>query len=517
MSLGLLTLLIGCTNLDLLPEDERLTEEKVFSDPAAYKQYLAKLYAGLAVTSQRGPTGYGDIEGIDEGFSNYLRQYYQMQELTTDAAVIGWNDGTIADLHGQTWTTTNEFISAIYNRVYFQVSQCNEFLRQSATDKLTSRNIPANIQTEVVGMRLDARFLRALSYWHGLDMFGGNIPFVTETDNIGSIKPLPTTKAALFAFIEKELKEIEATLPAPKKGEYGRADQAAAWALLAKLYLNAEVYLGAGQGKYADCITYCNKIIASNAYTLHPNYSGLFLADNDKSPEIIFPICFDDKTRTWGGMTYLCHAPVGGTMKAVDYGLDGGWGGLRVTGNFVDLFPDDSAKIDNRGMFYRNGQQKNVDAIGAFTNGYAFPKYKNITSTGVAGKNLTHPDTDFPMFRLADVYLMYAEAHLRGGGGDLATALGYVNKLRARAYGNATGNQTALTLPFILAERGRELSWECHRRTDLIRFNQFTENGVWQWKGGVKAGKTTDKFRNIFPIPAADLIANPNLKQNDGY
>ena len=121
------------------------------------------------------------------------------------------------------------------------------------------------------------------------------------------------------------------------------------------------------------------------------------------------------------------------------------------------------------------------------------------------------------MFRLADVYLMYAEAHLRGGGGDLATALGYVNKLRARAYGNATGNQTALTLPFILAERGRELSWECHRRTDLVRFNQFTENGVWQWKGGVKAGKTTDKFRNIFPIPAADLIANPNLKQNDGY
>ena len=148
------------------------------------------------------------------------------------------------------------------------------------------------------------------------------------------------------------------------------------------------------------------------------------------------------------------------------------------------------------------------------------PKFTNITSDGDPGSNLGFPDTDFPMFRLADAYLMYAEAVLRGGtGGDAGTALNYVNLLRKRAYNDSTGNITAadLTLDFILDERGRELYWEGHRRTDLIRFNQFSTNGVWPWKGGVKEGKTTDAYRNLFPIPSSDILANPKLRQNDGY
>jgi starch-binding outer membrane protein, SusD/RagB family len=186
----------------------------------------------------------------------------------------------------------------------------------------------------------------------------------------------------------------------------------------------------------------------------------------------------------------------------------------------VDLYADDSAKIDKRSTFYRNGQTKEINAISNFKDGYAFPKFINKTSTGANGKNLTHPDTDYPMFRLADVYLMYTEAVLRGGsGGDRATALSHVNKVRTRAYGDATGNLTdaQLTLNFILDERARELCWEGHRRTDLIRFKKFTENGIWPWKGGVKAGKPTETFRNLFPIPSSDMIANPKLKQNPGY
>ena len=176
---------------------------------------------------------------------------------------------------------------------------------------------------------------------------------------------------------------------------------------------------------------------------------------------------------------------------------------------------------DGRPMFYTDGQQIEIDNLFEFTHGYAVAKWKNVTSAGVTGSDLTHTDTDFPMFRLGDVYLMYAEAVLRGGtGGDAATALSYVNMLRTRAYGDAGGNITAadLKLDFILDERARELYWEGHRRTDLIRFGKFSGGSYnWTWKGAVKEGKATDAKFNLYPIPAADVIANPNLNQNSGY
>ena len=124
------------------------------------------------------------------------------------------------------------------------------------------------------------------------------------------------------------------------------------------------------------------------------------------------------------------------------------------------------------------------------------------------------------MFRLADVYLMYAEAVLRGGGGSTATALGYVNEIRARAYDGPSGNidQNTLDLDFILDERARELLWECHRRTDLVRFGKFANTDyLWQWKGGVKDGAAVSDNYNVYPIPSNDLGANPNLVQNAGY
>jgi hypothetical protein len=156
-----------------------------------------------------------------------------------------------------------------------------------------------------------------------------------------------------------------------------------------------------------------------------------------------------------------------------------------------------------------------------FNHGYAVTKWKNVKSTGGAGSNATHPDTDQPIFRLADAYLMYAEAVLRGGqGGTPATALDYVNQIRTKAYGSTAGNitQDQLTLSFILDERARELYWEGYRRTDLIRYGLFTGSGyIWQWKGGVQAGIATDAKYNLYPIPDADLGANPNLVQNTGY
>jgi hypothetical protein len=503
-------------DLDTLPIDpDEVTSASVYENPDSYIQVLAKLYAGLAVSGQTGPSGNPDISGIDEGFGQYLRGYWYMQELTTDEAVIGWNDQTIKDLHYQTWGASDVFITAFYYRAIYQVTLCNEFIRETTDDKLNERGVSEEKKAEISYMRAEARFLRALSYWHALDVFG-NVPFVTEEDQVGAFFPEQIKRADLFNYIESELLAIQDLLMEPRTNDYGRADKAAAWTLLAKLYLNAEVYMG--QPKYTECITYCKKIIDAG-YTLEPNYQHLFLADNAFLNEVIFSVNFDGlNTRTWGGTTFIIHAAVGGSMDPAAFGIDGGWGGTRTTSAFVDIFGENNTS-DHRAMFFKDGQNKEINDIGSFTDGFAITKFKNVTRDGVTGSHQTYTDTDFPMFRLADVYLMYAEAVLRGGaGGDEATAVDYFNEIRYRAYGNPNGSVSAIDLDKILNERAKELYWECHRRTDLIRYGLFTGSEyLWPWKGNVKEGIGTDSKYNLMPIPSADLTANLNLEQNPGY
>jgi len=706
------------------------TPDNVYTNPAAYKQVLAKLYAGLSVSGQQGPSGNADISGIDEGFGEYMRAYWYHQELPTDEAVIGWNDQTVKNFHSLDWGSGDVFIAAMYYRIFYQISICNEFIRESTNDKLDSRGISGQDKINIGYYRAEARFLRALSYYHALDFFG-NVPFVTENDIVGKFFPPRIKRADLYAYIEKELLDIEPLMIGARQNDYGRADQACVWTLLSKLYLNSEVYIG--QAKYTECINYCNKVIAAG-YTLEPTYANLFLADNNNSHEIIFPVEYDGmRTRTYGGTTFIIHAAVGGSMVTGDFGIAGGWGGTRTTKHFVNLFypslldrpswsspkpvkktrsytllfvpgsyqttpwtPSDSTtvlasvhndgnfegyinfpagadfkftqgpnwdvnwgdngpndtldlnganihitdagyykinvnlnnlsytlvkttwgvigdataggwssdqpmtydpvsgtwnttldlvvgglkfrangawdinygdtgndgildaggdniaipaagtfvitmklgvpdytytivkyvpppppSVDSRAMFWTDGQSLEIKDIGTFTDGYAITKFKNVTSTGVKGSDGTYCDTDFPMFRLGDVYLMYAEAVERGGtGGDLGTAVGLINDLRLRAYGDASGNIAAgdLTDDFILDERGRELYWEGYRRTDLIRHGKFTSGSyLWQWKGGVANGTGVSDFYSLFPIPSSDVTANPNLIQNAGY
>jgi hypothetical protein len=509
----------SCFNdLNVVPLDDDVeTSALIYQNPESYKQVLAKIYAGLAVSGQEGPAGQPDISGIDEGFSTYLRQYWKAQELTTDEAVIAWNDGNIHDYEEMDWDANNEFVTAMYNRIFFQITLINEFLRESTPEKLESRGADAALQAEVATYQLEARFMRALSYWHALDMFR-NPPFVTEEDGIGSFFPEQVAPTELFNYIESELLDIEDKMVAPQQNEYGRADQGAAWMLLAKLYLNAEVYTGIERN--TDAITFAKKVIDAG-YNLEPNYAHLFMADNHNSNEIIFSVNFDGlATRTWGGMTFLIHAAVGGSMNAGNFGIDNGWGGYRTTPEFAMKFDTSSSNADSRSMFFTENQSFTIDPVTNFQQGWAYAKYSNKTTAGENGSNLTFPDTDFPMFRLADAYLIYAEAVLRGGtGGDIATAVSYINELRERAYGDASGNitQNDLTLPFILDERGRELYIECHRRTDLIRFGLFTSGYNWSLKGNNLTGQDVDEKYNIFPIPSSDLGANPNLIQNSGY
>ncbi|HJP62650.1 MAG TPA: RagB/SusD family nutrient uptake outer membrane protein [Mucilaginibacter sp.] len=505
---------------DLVPEGQTTTAN-VYKTFGNYQQVLAKLYTAYALSGQQGPAGNPDIAGIDEGFGNYLREYFNMQELTTDEAAIVWNDGTVHTLHNMTWNNQCEFIRAMYDRIYYEISLDNEFIRNTTDAQLAKNGISGSDATTAKQYRAEARFLRALSYWHAIDLFG-NVPFVTETDQVGFFFPKQASRADVFNYIESELKAIDADLGAPRFS-YGHADKGVAWTLLTKLYLNAKVYTGTDRS--TDAITYASKVITSGGYTLEQHFKNLFLADNNNSSEIIFPIESDGlHTQGYGGMTYLIHASVGGKMNVADFGISSQWSGLRTTPQYVALFSDPSGNTDKRAMFFTDGQKNDIADEYTFTDGLAITKFKNITSTGLAGSDLTgnFVDTDFPMFRLADVYLMYAEAVLRGGtGGSASQALDYVNQVRTRAFdGSAAGNITAgqLTLPFLLDERGRELLFEGHRRTDLIRFGQFTGGTkIWQWKGGTHAGTSVEDYRNLMPIPSTDMINNPTLKQNPGY
>ncbi|WP_206733883.1 RagB/SusD family nutrient uptake outer membrane protein [Flavobacterium stagni] len=512
---GLLSL--SCTKeLDEIKlDDDLFTSETFYQNESAYRQFLAKLYSGLAISGQYGPNGGADIAGIDGGFGQYLRAYWQLNEVTTDEAIIAWADGNLPSLNNHTWAANNEFIYAMFSRGMYQVSSCNEFLRQTTDDKLNSRNVSAATRADIVKYRAEARFLRALSYWHLMDMFG-NIPFTTENDPVGYFLPAQKDRAFMFNFIESELNAIDADLAASGANEFGRVDKVAAKMLLAKLYLNAQVYIN--QNKFTEASNALASVLGSTySINVTSNYSKLFMADNDingSQSEFIFAIRYDGiNTQTYGGTTFITHAAVGGSMNPSNFGINGGWWGLRTRPEFVAKFG-----TDPRGMFYTAGQALSIGNIGTFTDGYAVQKYKNIKSTGGQGSDPSgnFVDIDFPVFRLSDAYLMYAELAVRGYG-STAQAADYVNTLRLRAGADAI-TSSDLTLDFVLDERGRELYWEGHRRQDLIRFGKFSGSSyVWQWKGNAQAGASIDDKFKVFPIPSQAIGSNPTLQQNPGY
>ena len=511
----------ACTDLDLEPETTT-TPGVYFVDGDAYESSLARVYSGLAVTGQRGPLGAADISSLDEGFSSYLRQYWQLQELPTDNAVIAWGDDGLAPLQSCTWTSQNQFVRAMYYRVFFQVSLANEFLRESAPGRLDARGIDDDDRARIAGFRAEARFLRALSLWHGLDFFGA-IPLYDESQAVGGDPPRQAPPREVFDFVLAELDAIEDALPGIGQAEYARADRGALLMLRANLLLNAEAYVG--QDRYADALAAAEAIVDADAYALDPDYGRLFGADNDLADGVIFPVAFDgESTQTWGGTAYLVHAPLGGSMVDADYGVTGAWQGLRTTPGLVERFGGEAFDTtDSRAIFFTDGQSYEVGELTDFTDGYAVPKWTNLRADGTPGSNVNHPDTDYPLFRLAEAYLLYAEAHLRGGGGSRERALDLVNAVRARAYvgddeeGFLFG-RADLTLDNLLDERQRELYWEGHRRRDLIRFGLFAGEGyLWAFKGGVPGGTGIPDFRRLYPIPATEFLANPNLTQNAGY
>ncbi|MEI9912098.1 MAG: RagB/SusD family nutrient uptake outer membrane protein, partial [Bacteroidota bacterium] len=519
--------------LDLEPTNG-LTVDIAYSTSAGYKQGFAKLYGAFALTGNAGGAGQPDIDPntIDEGNSDFLRMFWNTQELSTDEAIdnASWNGPTdpgLHDFHNMNWAASNRMLLGLYVRSAYQILLCNEFMRQASDANLSKRGITGASADTIKAYLPEARFLRAFQYWVLMDAFA-NPSFATENDAIGAVMPPQIKRSDLFNYIESELKDIGTKLPAPRANEYGRTDQAATWALLARIYLNAEVYTGTA--RYADAITYSKKVIDAG-YSLETNYQWLFLNDNYKcTNEFIFTINYDgQKTQNYGGTNYIVYAGAGGPSGSpMPMSLVGvsGWAGNRVTKNLPNLFPDNTGVIDKRSLFYTTGS--NIEIVNRATDGFWAVKFKNINRDGSLGfsqgGNLG-VGNDMPLFRLGEQYLIYAEAVVRGGsGGDLTTALSYINKLRGRAYANdpnsTSGNisSSQLTLNFLIDERGRELYWEGHRRTDLIRFNRFVESGyLWPWKGNVPNGTGVDAKYKLFPLPSSQVSANKNLVQHPGY
>ena len=610
-----LSIIVSChDDLNQSPIDpDSFTEENVFTSVNEAKGALAKLYASLALTGQNGPAGSPDIADIDEGFSQFSRMLFNLNEITTDHAVVGWGDPGLPDLHGMYWSSSNDFTEAMYYRLAQAVSFSNSFIKNAS--ELTGDEVNVFIA--------EARFLRAYAYYNLLDLYG-NVPLTTE---ISTDLPTQSNRTELFNFIESELIEIE-TILLPSN-EYGRVDNIAAHALLSRLYLNAEVWTG--QDRYNDCVNYSQNVINSG-YMLNTNdangngtgYDELFLADNDVNGaqnEFIFTLNFDGmQSQTWGGTTFLVHAAIGGTMNPSEFGVNGGWGGLRTTKNLVNKFAVDIDELnytlgtqtdwglvgsatpngwngpdvemyqtgsqefsvyvelesgelkfrfnedwgnnfgdngndgtlesgganipisagtyfivmdlatgtytitpfssDKRGMFYSNGQNLEIESIPPFEDGYAVTKWKNIDSNGNQGSDSAgnFVDTDIPLIRLAEIYLNYAEATLRGGSGDVNLAISLVDQIRERAGAGAISSTGLLTLEMILDERSRELYWEGLRRTDLIRYDRFTSSSyLWPFKGNEATGVGVDDYRNVFPLPANVVAINSNLTQNEGY
>lgn len=530
LAAGMSTSCVG--DLDVTPIDPNLT---LLGDSASY--LFNKCYANIALAGNSGPDGDCDIDGLDGGTTGMVRQMFNSNELTTDEAICGWGDEGISSFVYNTYDASHPMLRGYYYRLYNGITLCNHYLDVASDYDAT--------------MTAEVRFLRALYYYLAMDAYG-NIPFTTT---VSSEKAKQATRKEVYDFVESELLDCETNLSDARAknssdANYGRVDKAAAWQLLSRLYLNAEVYTGTAQ--WAKAAEYAKKVIDS-PYKLNTTsttrtengvtytwsaYQKLFMGDNGESSaatEAVFPILQDGKTTASYGTTYFLQAGSfgGGDMFVNPFQptalLPGDWGGNRARPDLVNkFFPNGDAPNvsstemtvaagDDRAILWGLDRTLNNDDVSSFASGFSVAKFINWKSDGSDPHDATFPDIDFFLFRSAECYLTYAEATARQNGGNTTSeGAGYINQLRSRA--NAS-TKTSYSLKDILDEWGREFYFEGRRRVDLIRFGYFggSNTYTWQWKGGTQSGRAFSETKNVFAIPTTDLIANENLTQNPGY
>lgn len=529
----LFTACIG--DLDTLPlNPSDSTSETVYgADESGYIAGLTKLYFNFVSNETT------DLQVSDAGASELVRAFWTVQEVTSDACKCAWeNDAWVRAMNTNTWSDAdNDATYAVYVRTLQGIAYTNEYLRQTASDRLSDRGVSSELATKIQGFRAEARFLRAYFYWMALDVFG-DVPFTTENSPFGGgVNPKQASRKDVFDYCISELTALAADdspMPAARSN-YPRADKGAVLGLLARIYLNAEVYTGTPMWQEAKDA--CEDIFTMG-YSLCPEYADLFRGDNGENPEalneVLFGISYDaEQTQSYGGTSNLTLAAIAATdvsSTQMINGVNNGWGGIRVPYEYVEKYfnvrnADYSAGTydvnDKRGrMFYIKGRSESMDgALYVFLNGWSCLKFNNIPhnmdqdSYLETAASKAYSDIDFPMIRLGEIYLIYAEACMNLGQAN--TALPKVQELAARAGVTAP---TSITQEWLIEERARELMWEGHRRTDLIRYGKFTSSSfLWTYKGGSFSGQGFDDHMKIFAIPASELASNPELHQNPGY
>lgn len=529
----LFTACIG--DLDTLPlNPSDSTSETVYgADESGYIAGLTKLYFNFVSNETT------DLQVSDAGASELVRAFWTVQEVTSDACKCAWeNDAWVRAMNTNTWSDAdNDATYAVYVRTLQGIAYTNEYLRQTASDRLSDRGVSSELAARIQSFRAEARFLRAYFYWMALDVFG-DVPFTTENSPFGGgVNPKQASRKDVFDYCISELTALAADdspMPAARSN-YPRADKGAVLGLLARMYLNAEVYTGTPMWQEAKDA--CEDIFTMG-YSLCPEYADLFRGDNGENPEalneVLFGISYDaEQTQSYGGTSYLTLAAIAATdvsSTQMINGVNNGWGGIRVPYEYVEKYfnvrnADYSAGTydvnDKRGrMFYIKGRSESMDgALYVFLNGWSCLKFNNIPhnmdqdSYLATAASKAYSDIDFPMIRLGEIYLIYAEACMNLGQAN--TALPKVQELAARAGVTAP---TSITQEWLIEERARELMWEGHRRTDLIRYGKFTSSSfLWTYKGGSFSGQGFDDHMKIFAIPASELASNPELHQNPGY
>ena len=527
----------SCVNdLDTLPLNatDPISEYVYGTDENAYLSGLATLYFQFATNDLT------DLQSMDGGASEIVRAFWSVQETTADAAKCAWgNDAWVRALNTNTWSDAqNDAVYAVYVRAMQGISYVNEYLRQTEPERLSARGVNAALAARIGTFRAEARFIRVYLYWMLLDTFG-SVPFITEASPIGGAYfPLQATRLFIFNYCVNELKELisDGSPMMEPRSQYPRADKGSAAGLLARLYLNAEVY--SGTPMWAEAKAMCESIF-DMGYELCPNYPALFRGDNGQNSqaraELIWAIDYSDaNTESYGGTTYLLAAALAATDitdQSRPNGQRNGWAGLRVPYEYVnkyfgvieaDYATGEYHLEDRRGeIFYIKGRFESMEGeLYNFMNGWSCLKYNNIPYGQTdqsflptsAVRNFS--DVDFPMIRLGEIYLIYAEACMNLQQPSLA--MPYLQALSERA---GVAPPTEITADFLVAERARELMWEAHRRTDLIRFGLFnSDEYLWPYKGGDDfEGKAFPAYRCLFAIPPTELAANPYLSQNPGY
>lgn len=528
-----------------------------FNQDAAF----TKCYATLATTGQKGAAGSGDIDDLDEGTSAFYRLMWELNEFGTDEGWWIWNDVGLADIRVMNWNGDNALVKGLYYRFNIDVMYCNHFLAYTEEGK----------DAKTDAQRAEVRFLRALNWWYMLDLFYlapfNNREMVTEKEEINRY-PEFYTRDKFYTEIEKELVELTTLLPATRITRY-RVDQTAAWLLLARLYLNADVYnkdnkdwvKGSALEKAKNA---AEKALAGN-YNLHQTsievgdktpdgknhevrysaYQQLFMADNDinGAAEEAVMLVYQDGNYciSYGDVTFVIAATRDAGM--VPWGVSTQWKCFRSSPELVTKFVDKSvaesiyadeyempAKLaDDRAIFCSGTDSTtnkwklgNGGMDADFYVSWACPKFTSVYSSSThpaksVGSNSEWPDTDIPLMRIAEAYMIKAEVLLRQG--DAGSALDIVNNIiRKRANAAPLASLDEETM---LDEWAREFWGEGRRRTDLIRFDRFAgpqaDAAAYHWEGrngkaSASGYKSAEEKWNWYPVPSDDKKSNPKFK-----